>query len=70
MGLCVIIGSIAGMLPVPYQSHYCASKAALDLYGNALRMELRPHGVKVSLVLPGDTNTGFTYPVYAFRRGY
>jgi len=59
-GLCVIIGSIAGLLPVPFQSHYCASKAALDLYSATLRMELREYGVRVSLIMPGDTNTGFT----------
>ena len=59
-GLCVITGSVAGMFPVPYQSHYCASKAALDLYSRTLRMELRDYGVKVSLLMPGDTKTGFT----------
>ena len=59
-GLCVIVGSVAGIFPIPYQSHYCASKAALDLYAGALRMEMRRFGVKVSLVMPGDTNTGFT----------
>ena len=59
-GLCIIVGSLAGILPIPYQSHYCASKAALDLYSSALRMELREFGVKVCLVMPGDTNTEFT----------
>jgi len=59
-GLCIIVGSVAGVLPIPYQSHYCASKAALDLYTASLRMELRNFGVRVSLVMPGDTNTGFT----------
>jgi len=59
-GICVIIGSLAGMFPIPFQSHYCALKAALDSYSSALRMELRDFGVRVSLVMPGDTNTGFT----------
>ena len=59
-GLCIIIGSVAGIFPIPYQSHYCSSKAALDLYAAALRMELREHGVRVSLIMPGDTNTQFT----------
>ena len=59
-GLCVIVGSVAGVFPIPYQSHYCASKAALDLYAVSLRMELRRYGVRVSLLMPGDTNTGFT----------
>ena len=59
-GLCVIIGSVAGVFPVPYQSHYSASKAALNSYASALRMELKEYGVNVSLVMPGDTATGFT----------
>jgi len=59
-GLCVMVGSLAGIFPIPFQSHYCSSKAALDLYAAALRMELRAYGVRVGLVLPGDTNTGFT----------
>ena len=59
-GLCVIIGSMAGVFPIPFQSHYSASKAALDSYAAALRMELRAYGVNVCLVMPGDTNTGFT----------
>jgi len=59
-GLCIIVGSVAGVFPVPYQSHYCASKAALDLYAGSLRMELKKFGVKISLVMPGDTKTGFT----------
>jgi len=59
-GLCIIVGSVAGVFPVPYQSHYCASKAALDLYAGSLRMEQKRFGVRVSLVMPGDTKTGFT----------
>ena len=59
-GLCIIIGSLAGIFPIPFQSHYCSTKAALDLYAGALRMELESYGVKVCLVMPGDTKTGFT----------
>ena len=60
LGLCIITGSLAGMLPIPYQSHYCASKAALDLYSTALRMEMRDYNVRVCLLMPGDTKTRFT----------
>ena len=59
-GLCVIVGSVGGVFPVPYQSHYCASKAALDLYAGSLRLEQKRFGVRVSLLMPGDTKTGFT----------
>jgi len=59
-GLCIIVGSVGGIFPIPFQSHYCASKAALDIYARTLRMELQNFGIQVSLVMPGDTNTGFT----------
>ena len=59
-GLCIIISSLASIFPVPFQSHYCSTKAALDQYAATLRMELREFGVRVCLILPGDTNTGFT----------
>ena len=59
-GLCIMTGSVAGLFPIPFQSHYCASKAALDLYSSTLRMELREYGVQICLLMPGDTNTGFT----------
>jgi len=59
-GLCVMIGSVAGVFPIPFQSHYSASKAALDIYAGALRMELRDYNVRVSVIMPGDTDTGFT----------
>ena len=59
-GLCLMIGSVASVFPIPFQSHYSASKAALDSYAAALRMELSGYGVRVCLVHPGDTNTGFT----------
>jgi len=59
-GLCIIVGSVAGLFPIPYQSHYCASKAALDLYAGSIRMELKSFRVRVCLVMPGDTKTGFT----------
>lgn len=55
-----ITSSVAGIVPIPYQSHYSSSKYALEAYAQALRMEARPFGVRVALVEPGDTKTGFT----------
>ena len=40
--------------------HYSASKYALESVSDALRMELRPFGVHVTLLEPGDFKTGFT----------
>lgn len=58
--LVMITSSVAGFIPIPFQSHYSSSKYALEAYGEALRMEAKPFGVRVCLVEPGDTKTGFT----------
>ncbi|MDR0884288.1 MAG: SDR family oxidoreductase [Oscillospiraceae bacterium] len=59
-GLAIMMGSVAGRLPLPYQSHYSASKYAIDSYTESLRMEGRQFGLRACLVEPGDTATGFT----------
>lgn len=59
-GLIINIGSVAGLITVPFQSFYSASKYALEAMTEGLRMELKPFGIKVVLIDPGDTNTGFT----------
>lgn len=59
-GMIVWIGSIAGRVALPFQAHYSASKAAVAAMSDALRMELRPLGVRVCCVEPGDFATGFT----------
>ena len=41
-GLVLVMSSVAGRVPIPYQSHYSSSKYALDAYVEALRMEARP----------------------------
>jgi NAD(P)-dependent dehydrogenase (short-subunit alcohol dehydrogenase family) len=58
-GRAVVVGSLAGRAPIPFQAHYSASKAALDALTLALRMEVAPLGVGVSLVEPGDIDTPF-----------
>ena len=59
-GHVIWIGSLAGRISLPFQAHYSASKAAMAAISDAMRMELRPHGVRVSCVEPGDFATGFT----------
>ena len=59
-GHIVNIASIAGLIPVPFQGAYSASKSALQSLSEVLRMELRPFGVRVALIEPGDFCTGFT----------
>jgi short-subunit dehydrogenase len=59
-GLIIQIGSVAGIISIPFQSMYSASKFALEAMIEALRMETREFGIRAVLVEPGDTRTGFT----------
>ena len=59
-GHIINISSVAGELPIPFQSFYSATKSALQSLSTALMMEVKPFGIKVACVLPGDTKTGFT----------
>ena len=58
-GRVVLVGSLAGRAPIPFQAHYSCSKAAVDALAMALRNEVAPFGIGVSLVEPGDINTPF-----------
>jgi uncharacterized protein len=53
------IGSVAGFLPGPGMAVYYASKAYVLSFTEALRKELEPHGVSVTLVCPGPVPTEF-----------
>ncbi len=57
-GKIVIFSSINGLLGIPYQSAYTASKHALEGYAECLAMETRDMGVQVCLVEPGDHSGG------------
>jgi len=59
-GHIINIGSVAGYIPIPFQSMYSASKFALESLSETLCMELKKFNIKVSLVEPGDTKTNFT----------
>lgn len=56
-GWIVNISSIAGEFGLPFRGVYCASKSALDLFSETMRMELRPANIRVSIVQPGDVRT-------------
>ena len=56
----IFIGSIGGRITIPFQGFYSASKAALSSYAFALRMELQPSNIDVSLIEPGDHKTNFS----------
>lgn len=52
-GRIIIVGSVAGMIGLPYYSYYSASKYALEGYAEALSREVYDKGIRVSLVQPG-----------------
>lgn len=56
-GRIVFISSVSGLITTPGTGAYCASKYALESLADALRMELRPWGIAVSLVEPGPIRT-------------
>ena len=59
-GLILAVSSVAAVFSIPFQSHYCSTKRALESYIETLRMELRPYGIRASILQPGDTKTEFT----------
>ncbi len=59
-GLIIAMSSVAGVISIPYQGHYSASKFALEAIIEALRHEVAPYGIKACIVEPGDTKTEFT----------
>ena len=59
-GRIVNISSVAAPAAIPFQAYYSASKAAINAWTAALANELRPWGVSVTAVQPGDIKTGFT----------
>ena len=54
------MSSIGGVIGLPFQAYYSASNFALEGWAEALAWELKPHGVPVTLVEPGNFHTGFT----------
>jgi NAD(P)-dependent dehydrogenase (short-subunit alcohol dehydrogenase family) len=56
-GLIVNMGSVAGLLPIPYVAGYCASKSAVHIVSECLRMEARPFGIDVVVVQPGGVRS-------------
>jgi NAD(P)-dependent dehydrogenase (short-subunit alcohol dehydrogenase family) len=59
-GRIVTVSSIGGLIALPFQATYSATKYALEGLMEALRHEVRPFGIKVTLIEPADFSTGFT----------
>jgi NAD(P)-dependent dehydrogenase (short-subunit alcohol dehydrogenase family) len=58
-GQIINVSSTLARSTIPYMAAYCMTKHALHAFSKSLRVELRPHGVRVIEVAPGLTATGF-----------
>lgn len=59
-GRIVNLSSIGGVMGLPYQGYYSASKYAIEGFSEALSAEVKGFGIQVSVVEPGDFATHFT----------
>lgn len=58
-GRIINIGSVLGLLPMPYGALYSATKHAVEGYSESLDHELRTRGIRVSVIEPAFTRTAF-----------
>jgi NAD(P)-dependent dehydrogenase (short-subunit alcohol dehydrogenase family) len=58
-GRIINIGSVLGLLPMPYGALYAATKHAIEGYSESLDHELRTRGIRVSVIEPAYTKTPF-----------
>ncbi|HTB78254.1 MAG TPA: SDR family NAD(P)-dependent oxidoreductase [Polyangiaceae bacterium] len=56
-GRIVNVGSVVGVLPTPFAAAYCATKSAVHMLSEVLRMEAKPFGVDVVVVQPGGVQS-------------
>lgn len=56
-GMIINISSIGGLMGLPFQAFYSASKFAVEGFSEALRMEVRGFNIKVVVINPGDFHT-------------
>ena len=59
-GNIIYVSSVMGAYGLPFQAFYSASKFAINGFAQALTNEVRPFGIKVAVLMPGDVKTGFT----------
>jgi NAD(P)-dependent dehydrogenase (short-subunit alcohol dehydrogenase family) len=58
-GMIVNMSSVSGVLATPFAGAYCASKAALNLFSDSMRMECAPFGIGVVTIQPGAIRSNF-----------
>jgi len=76
-GSIINISSVLGLVPAPYMASYAATKHAIEGYSESVDHEVREYGVRVLLIEPAYTRTGFDanalpadapLPIYAQQR--
>ncbi len=60
-GKIILVSSLGGEMPIPYDGFYSASKSALCMLAREVNLEVARSGVRVCALLPGGTATDFTY---------
>ncbi len=68
-GAIINISSVAGHIPVPFMSPYCASKFALNSLGKGARLELKRDNIHLLTVCPGYVRTEFGAHMVTNQRG-
>lgn len=66
-GKIVNIGSIVGKLTMPFGGIYSATKAAVELYTDGLRVEIKPFGIQTMLVRPGAVRSAIASHGYYIK---
>lgn len=59
-GRIVNMGSVVGILPTPFAGPYCATKSAVHMLSDVLRMELAPFGIEVLVPQPGGVRSNIS----------
>lgn len=64
-GRIINTSTLGALIAIPFQSHYSASKVAIKVFSEGLRMEVKKFNIKVSTILPSDINTAFNSNMHA-----
>ena len=64
-GRLVVMSSLVGQIPFPFESIYSASKFAVEGLVLSLRYEVEPFGIEVALIQPAQVSTGFAAKIHA-----
>jgi len=67
-GKLIVMSSLVGQIPFPFESIYSASKFAVEGLVLSLRYEVEPFGIKVALIQPAQVSTGFAAKIHQLPR--